>query len=499
MEIQFSKNTLDYLRQVVWDTKQMEQTQEVKLPDAMPDIGSVLAAWGQPVLRGKSWHGNAMTANGGVAAWILYAPEDGTPPQVVETWLPYQIRWEFPPTQHDGTMLIHTALQALDARSVSPRKLIVRGVISALGEALEPVRQEYPLPMELPDTVEVLRQSYPLMLAKEAGEKAFDLEEKLSLPARCRDAASLLYYRLQPRIAEKKVLGDKAVFRGTMALWGLCRCADDSISPFQMEVPFSQYAELQSDYSEAAQLFILPALTNAELELGDEGTVQLKAGMVSQYVICDRTVLETVEDAYGLGMEIEANWEPLELPVILEQRRDTLRAQQKMDVEAGSVLDAAFYLGEGHQMKDVDAVTMHQPGSFQLLYTDAEGIARSATAGWEGELSWNAAADSTMLSYADEAGMPTAECQPGSAETYADIQIHTRTVTAQKIPMLTELKLGAQKEKDPNRPSLILRKVGDDSLWQIAKQSGYRMEDIRKANPEQTEILPDTVLLIPVP
>ena len=83
MEIQFSKNTLDYLRQVVWDTKQMEQTQEVKLPDAMPDIGSVLAAWGQPVLRGKSWHGNAMTANGGVAAWILYAPEDGTPPQVV--------------------------------------------------------------------------------------------------------------------------------------------------------------------------------------------------------------------------------------------------------------------------------------------------------------------------------------------------------------------------------------------------------------------------------
>ena len=80
----------------------------------------------------------------------------------------------------------------------------------------------------------------------------------------------------------------------------------------------------------------------------------------------------------------------------------------------------------------------------------------------------------------------------------ADLQVDTQTVTAQKFPMLTGLKLGEIREKDPDRPSLILRRVGTDSLWQIAKQCGSTMEAIRKANGGEQELLPDTVLLIPI-
>ena len=308
----------------------------------------------------------------------------------------------------------------------------------------------------------------------------------------------MLYYRLHPRITEKRVMGDKAVFRGMLTVWGLCRGKDGTCNPFQSEVPFSQYSELQTAYSEGAQMSVITALTNAELDLDEEGNVQLKAGIVAQYVISDRTVVETAEDVYGLGLEVEAQWQMLEVPVILEQRWDTLRAQGRLDVEAEEILDAAFCPGEDRSLRDGDSVTLHQPGSFQLLYADAEGNPRGATMAWEDAISWTAAEDTAMQTWAECAGMPAAECHPGYAELHVDIQLDTQTAAVQKIPMLTELKTGTPVEKDPNRPSLILRKVGGDSLWQIAKQSGSRMEDIRKANDEQGEITPDTVLLIPV-
>ena len=61
MELQFNQTACQCLRQAVWEVKEQEQTQEVRLPDAMPDIGKVLGAWGQPLIRSKEWRGDGMT------------------------------------------------------------------------------------------------------------------------------------------------------------------------------------------------------------------------------------------------------------------------------------------------------------------------------------------------------------------------------------------------------------------------------------------------------
>lgn len=64
--------------------------------------------------------------------------------------------------------------------------------------------------------------------------------------------------------------------------------------------------------------------------------------------------------------------------------------------------------------------------------------------------------------------------------------------------MVTGLELGEQRRLDPNRPSLILRRIGEDRLWDIAKASNSTVEAIRKANGLQEEPAPNQMLLIPV-
>ena len=121
MEIKFGKNTCPYLRRAVCQIQNQEQTQEVRLSETMPDIGRVLGSWGQVLIRGKEWRTGSMSVSGGVMAWVLYAPEDGSAPQSVETWIPFQFAWELPETQRDGYVLTMPVIRGMDARSTSAR------------------------------------------------------------------------------------------------------------------------------------------------------------------------------------------------------------------------------------------------------------------------------------------------------------------------------------------------------------------------------------------
>ena len=51
MEFEFQKSACPCLETALREVQNVEQTQEIKLPDGMPDIGRVLAAWGQTILR----------------------------------------------------------------------------------------------------------------------------------------------------------------------------------------------------------------------------------------------------------------------------------------------------------------------------------------------------------------------------------------------------------------------------------------------------------------
>ena len=93
MEIAFHKAEFPCLVAAVNEVQNSEQTQELRLPDGMPDVGKVLCAWGQTILRGKEWRSDSLTVSGGMLIWVLYTPEDGSEPRIVDGWLPFQMRW----------------------------------------------------------------------------------------------------------------------------------------------------------------------------------------------------------------------------------------------------------------------------------------------------------------------------------------------------------------------------------------------------------------------
>lgn len=496
MELQFQNKPLDCLRSVLCGVKSQEQTQEVKLPEAMPDVAKVLGAWGQCVLRGKEWHTGRMGASGGVMVWVLYAPEDGTFPRVVETWIPYQLQWELPQTQRDGTIVIQPLLKGVDARAVSARKLMVRACVEALGEAMEPIKIDTYLPEALPDDIYLLRKKYPVCIPVEAGEKTFTLEEELQLPQDCSAAGKLIHYALYPQIREQKLVGTRLLFRGTAILQGLCRDSDNSLRSFSMEIPFSQYAEPEKEWDDAS-VQVIPAVTNLELDLLDTGKILLKASMVGQYLICHRKLLEVVEDAYSPGAKVQLQVQPLQLPAMLEMISQSLEAEVSQELPVQDVIDAAFSIGQPEQHRNDSGMQVQLFGSFQVLYRDQEATLQSASVKWEHSQQIPMDSSAKLCGAVLPVGSPVCAQTGNGIHLQNEAAMTQKVFSTEEIPMVVGLAITPE-NSNSERPSLILRRPGDHTLWEIAKEYGSTETAIRQANGLSEEPAPDRILLIPV-
>lgn len=498
MEITFNKTACRCLRKAVSQAQTQEQTQEVRLPDAMPDIGRVLGSWGQALIRSKEWRGSSMAVSGGVMAWVLYAPEDGSAPRSMESWIPFQMRWEFPQTERDCVMNIAALLRCVDARSTSARKLMVRANVSVLGEAYEPIEPEIWIPENPPEDLQLLKACYPMELPKEAGEKQFQIDEELALPDTYPDAAKLLHYNLQPKILEQKVMAGRLVFRGKGDLRMLYADADGTVHSWECEVPFSQYAELDRDYGPNSTAAIIPMLTNLELTPDEQRRLQLKCGLCAQYVIFDREQVEIVEDAYSPVRQVKTEIQELKMPMRLDQKQETMRTQQQLTAPAERVVDVCFMPDHPQHRQNGDTAELAVPGQFQVLYYDNNGSLQSGAA--RGEETWQIASDpgNKVDAYLQMSGYPGADINEQGVALTAQWDVTADVFSEQGLPMLMQITLGEKCEKDPNRPSLILRRAGQQRLWDIARECGSTVDAILLANDLQEQPEAERILLIPV-
>lgn len=497
MELMFEKKSYDCLRLLSCQTQHGEQTQEVRLPESMPDIGKVLCGWGQALLRGKEWRGNHVSASGGVMAWILYLPEDGSEPRSIETWIPFQMKWEIPDSQRDGTFRVSCHVQAVDGRSLSARKLMVRVGICATAEIMEPSQIELYEPSEVPQDIQLLRRDYPLCLPREAGEKMFALEEDLTIPSSCPDADKLIRFALQPELIDCKVMADKIVFRGCGILHVLFRGTDGQLYSFDQDVPFSQYAQLEREFSPDAQAKLMCAVTALELDLTENGTLRLKAGLTGQYVIYEKSVFKMIQDAYSVSRVIRPVLGRLDIPLILDELQENQRAQWTLEGEIGRCADLAFSMDSPGQRYLTDGIVIEQAGNFQVLnYNEAGGLQVSSG---KTENQWNLAMDpqGRLFAHVVPNGKPQIAVSAASAMLSADFMTQVLCIGENGMEMVQGLEIGENIPENERKPSLILRRADGKDLWELAKESLTTMDAIKQANGLEGEPEPGRLLLIP--
>ena len=496
MEIQFDKIPVEYLQKLNDGLRTQEQTLEVRLSEGMPDIGRVLGAWGQVIVRGKEWNGDHMAVSCGVMAWVLYTPEDEEGVRNVEAWLPFTMKWDLPNTPHDGKILISCQLKSVDARSTSARKLMIRATLGVVGEAWLSCQTQVSVPGELPEDVELLTATYPIMLPREAGEKAFQIEEDITTTGP--KPEKLLYYCLQPELLDKKVMSGKVVFRGSAQLHVLYRGEDGNLYTWDYDLPFSQYGDMEGEYDQDSTVSVRLCVTGLDVVLDENGSLQAKVGLLGQYLLFDRTMVTVAEDAYSPHRQLHLQQEQLELPSVLDQTTQIIHAEQDYQSEVQQIVDLTFYPFHGQSQRTDIGIELSVSGQFQMLYYDTAGELHSAVTPWEGNWNLQTAQDTAMDTHTFPIGKSQAIPGAGRVNLRADVGIDGTISSGQGMPILTGMELEELKKPDPNRPSLLLCRKGNQRLWDVAKKTGSTVDTIMESNHLETEPEDNRVLLIPI-
>ena len=497
MELQFKKKTCNYVRELVCQCAERELTDEIRLTESMDDIGRVLGAWGQVLIRGKEWRPDRVAVSGGVMVWVLYMPENSTQPQMTEAWMPFHEQWGIEDTQHDGSIIVTGHLTFCDARSVSARKLMVRAGLCLDVHVYAPDSEDLYVPEQLPENVQVQTVCYPVLLPAEAGEKSFTLEEQLPIPSGMPRLQKLLRYNLLPQIMETRVSGGRVIFRGVGILHVLAMDEEGQLHSFDMDLPFSQYAQLEGGFSPDAQSDVTMAVTGLELEPDEEGQLRLKAGLTGQYLVDDREWVETVSDAWSPFRQIQVQQQSVNLPSVLDSRRENIYGEQTLPIQTDVVADASLLPDFPRIRREENGMTLEQSAMAQILSYDRDGQLRGTSHRMEaaGTVKADEAAE---LSAVALGGSMQLSDQGDSMLVRAEVPVQMVSTAGEGISMVTALALGEKQEPDPGRPSLILRRAAGDPLWDIARQSGSTVEAIRRANALDGEPEPGRMLLIPV-
>ncbi len=238
-------------------------------------------------------------------------------------------------------------------------------------------------------------------------------------------------------------------------------------------------------------------VTGVELEQGAEENLTLKANIIGQYTIYDRYTAQIAADAYSTARHTQTQMGALNIPAVLAMTEQRVDLEKTLETECVLCIDAAVYPDHPRFYREDGKLYAQLSGTVQILGYDAQGLLCANTSRWD--MDWNLGASA-------EAGgalmltpvSTTASMGPGNANVQAVMRLNVMTTRESDIPMLTGLEIGGAVEPDADRPGVILRRAGDQTLWELAKNLGSTVDAIKTANGLQQEPNGEQMLLIPV-
>jgi LysM repeat protein len=485
MELVFETKTASRLRPVIHETKSQEETAEINVPDSCPDVGRIVYPSAAAVLRGKECQAGSAALAGGVRAGVVYVPEDGSAPRALDAWLPFTIRFDQPALSQDTEIAAQARVRSVDARMINSRKILVRVGIGGELDGWEEESESVQSLSQAPDAVQRKIRTYPLVVPAETAEKPFTVSEDIEVPAGKPDVKTVCAFDALPEITEKKIVGNKAVFKGTLYFKALYLAPDDTFAVLEQQIPFSQYCELQNDYDDE-ELTVLLAVTGTELETDDSGDARkllLTVNLLAQCLVSARRPMEVCEDAYALKGTLQPEWTEYAADSRLDSQ--TLRAPVQGSVKGPvrAVVDSAAYLDFPGQERTQNGLRLRVPANVNVLYLDEQGQLQGGSG--KAEASCEIALADTALCRPRAALESGGFAAPGTdgAELRFGAIFEADTFAPQKLRNLSGGTYEPKSEKQEDRPSVVvLANREKQDVWNLAKKYGTTEEAIQKAN-----------------
>ena len=248
MEIEFQKNQLSYLKCVLQEVRNQEETGEMIVPDSAPDIETIIFSYAEAVVRGKDCRNGCVVITGGIHGGIIYEPEDHSGPKSLRFYFPYTLKFENHSITEQAKVLCKAHVRGAEGRMLNSRKAMLRVNICCAVTVMENNEEVLFEPALLPDSMQLLESTYVLSQPVEMSEKAFVISETLEFQESRPPVIQIVKETCCLEMNDSKLVGNKGVFKGIAYFKCLYLSEDSRLYTYEQQIPFSQLLFLESNY-----------------------------------------------------------------------------------------------------------------------------------------------------------------------------------------------------------------------------------------------------------
>lgn len=484
-------------------TLYQEETMESIVPDACPDILSIVTTEGRARLtRKESLEGKAEAA-GNIQVTVLYLPENEPGPRKLELNVPFRVSVPAPGLEPGCPLVVVPRVCGGDTRMLNPRKVLCRVELAVFCQGWAMETDTVCSPFQEPEAGLQQRvremESYVTVAAV---EKSFAFTDEVNLTASRPAARELLGHRVDLQCGEAKVIGNKLIFKGEAALQVRYRTAEDGLAVGRWDLPFSQIVEV-SGVEEEGTCVMEVVEQESQVTLTDDAegrTLAVHLELLAQAVIRQTRQVRLFTDAYSVTRKVTVERRNYQLQQLWEENATTQAAREVLEtpVSASRIEDCFLSMGMPQVAREESEGILSVQGKVTVLYTGEDGALAAVT---------QPVSVSVKVALPPE-GKCRAKCDLGgdiqAVPTGMGIEVRCPIrfgfLTTVERPCMGITAIQAEEQEDVGeRPSVILRLAQPgECLWDIAKTYSTTQEDILAANDlPEPDHLEGKLLLIP--
>ena len=328
------------LETVFKDTVEVPIDVDFTLPDYCPEISRILKCRAAAGISSKSDSGRSVAVDGSVTLTVIYSdPENRI--SSYEYRCPFSKSFDTGADLSDGFVTAKAKSEYVNCRAQSERKIDIHGAAGLTVCAY--ARKSREIICDIEDkSVEALKVSVPSSMPVGYAEKYALIEEEIEALSTGKDIRCLIRYDAAADISECKLLENKAIVKGNMAVELLYGTADGETAPLSVDIPFSQLLEAEganencrvTAEAETAYLEIKPKFDSSSV--AHEFSLDAKI-LIKVEIFCSDDI-SVIADAYSKKYEAAVTGDEATFTTLACSIKDAFTARGEIDLSPDSVV-----------------------------------------------------------------------------------------------------------------------------------------------------------------
>ena len=497
MEIVFDNKNIQIYKELLCQTKQVQEITESVVPDTDEDIAKIAAVQSSVLLKSKDVTSRGVLVTGEAVASLMYITEGQNKVSFVKMSKGFSIEYDLPNLDEDVAAQINLSVLSAEARVVNPRKVSVCFEIS--GEIscyhLEELSVESGVQEENCPGLHAKYESERISLISAVCEKTFSLGEQFSIPSGKPRPVRIISGNAELNINDTQPVGTKVIVKGNADI-SLCYISDEVNYPVKAEfsTAFSQIVDIGDNAMENCS--VMTALTAIYFDLADsisgDKIVDFEMHALLQLVCRSSRELVYISDAYSNLMQAECRRVKNKFDLLAESKKIKLSADERLNIKDDCADVLSVFVSIHRLVKDQNKIkaSVH----IDTIYRTQTGMLSSVRRGIEMETDYNC--DNLRIK---SMRLTDVYLRPDGQYIDGHLSLELNCVTCENIEIEKIMAVELNENEAiclENFPTVNLVRCADETLWELAKTYHSNIEVIKAYN-EIGDDLCGKMLLIP--